>query len=171
MTVCFIMSRTSSRVNPQSIVCMSVKELLARSSRHIWRLSDIRATRFEPTTTPSKHLLVFKTSSRHVLKKSLISLQRNNFSSSMTSWRCLENILKTSCKTSWRRLGRRKIIALKRYWSRLEDMSWRRLEDISWRCLRTSWRQTKCFLKLSVSNKSKCVSNKSGISQIYIWRI
>ena len=34
------MSRTSFRVNPHSIVCLNVKELLARSRRHIWSLSD-----------------------------------------------------------------------------------------------------------------------------------
>ena len=47
-----------------------------------------------------------------------------------TFWRRLEDVLKTSCKTSWRRLGRRKIVTLKTSWSRLEDMSWRRLEDV-----------------------------------------
>ena len=35
-----IMSRTSIRVNPHSIVYLNVKELLARSRRHIWSLSD-----------------------------------------------------------------------------------------------------------------------------------
>ena len=34
------MSRKSLRVNAQSIVCLNIKELLARSRRHIWRLSD-----------------------------------------------------------------------------------------------------------------------------------
>ena len=34
-----IMSRTSLRVNPHSIVCLNAKELLARSRCHIWRLS------------------------------------------------------------------------------------------------------------------------------------
>ena len=33
----------------------------------------------------------------------------------------------------WRRLGRRKIVALNTSSRRLEDMSWRRLENISWR--------------------------------------
>ena len=36
----FIMSRTSFRVNPHDIVCLNVKEFLARSRRHIWDLSD-----------------------------------------------------------------------------------------------------------------------------------
>ena len=40
-----IMSRTSFRVNPHSIVCLNVKELLARSRRHIWRLSDSNVIR------------------------------------------------------------------------------------------------------------------------------
>ena len=35
-----ILSRTSFRVNLQSIVCLNVKELLARRRRHIWSLSD-----------------------------------------------------------------------------------------------------------------------------------
>ena len=34
------MSRTSFRVNSHSIVCLNVKELLARSRHHIWSLSD-----------------------------------------------------------------------------------------------------------------------------------
>ena len=34
------MSRTRFRVNPHSIVCLNVKEFLARSRRHIWILSD-----------------------------------------------------------------------------------------------------------------------------------
>ena len=35
-----VMSRTSFRVNPHSIVCLNVKQLLAPSRRHIWILSD-----------------------------------------------------------------------------------------------------------------------------------
>ena len=34
------MSRTSFRRNPHSIVCMNVKQFLARSRCHIWILSD-----------------------------------------------------------------------------------------------------------------------------------
>ena len=37
------MSRTSFRVNLHSIVCLNVKELLARSRRHIWSLSHSMA--------------------------------------------------------------------------------------------------------------------------------
>ena len=40
-----IMSHTSFRVNPHSIVCLNVKELLARSRRHIWSLSDSNVIR------------------------------------------------------------------------------------------------------------------------------
>ena len=39
--------------------------------------------------------------------------------------RRLEDILQDVLKTSWRRLGRRKIVTLRTSWRRLEDMSWR----------------------------------------------
>ena len=38
-----ITSSTSFRVNPNFIVCLNVKELLARRSRYIWNLSDLLA--------------------------------------------------------------------------------------------------------------------------------
>ena len=101
-------------------------------------------------------LFISKTSSRHVLKRH----QRNNFWSSKTSWRRLEDVLQISlkdvfktswrhlarhledafktfsrhiCKTSSRSLGRRKIVTLKTCWRRLEDVFWRRLQHVSWR--------------------------------------
>ena len=81
-------------------------------------------------------------------------LQRNNFTSFKTSWRRIH-----------RHLGRRKIVTLKTSSRRFEDMSWRRLEDVLKTYLedvfKTSRRQTKFLLVISVSNKSKCVSNKS----------
>ena len=40
-----IMSLTRFRVNPQSIVCLNVKELLARSRHQIWSLSDSQMIR------------------------------------------------------------------------------------------------------------------------------
>ena len=40
-----IMSRTSFRVNPHSIASLNVKELLARSRRHIWSLYDSNGIR------------------------------------------------------------------------------------------------------------------------------
>ena len=55
-------------------------------------------------------------------------------------------LVKTSCKTSWRHLERRKIVTLKTSWRRLKDMSWTRLEDMSWRRLEDmSWRPLKDF--------------------------
>ena len=68
-------------------------------------------------------------SSKHVLKMSSTCLRRNNLTSSKTSWRhlakkswrLLEDVFKTSRKTSSRRLGRRKIVMLKTSWRRLED--------------------------------------------------
>ena len=105
---------------------------------------------------PSKHLLVFKTSwSRHVLKTSSIRVQRNNFSSSKTSWRHparrledvedVEDVLKTCFED-----------VLKTY---LEDMSWRRPENMLWKHLQEVLETKK--MGISVSHKSKCVCNKS----------
>ena len=93
-------------------------------------------------THPSKHLFVFKTSSRHVLKTSSILLQRNNFSSPKTS-------CKDALKTSWRHLPRcledvledEKLLC----WRRLEEMSWRCLKDMSWRCLQNALEKNKMF--------------------------
>ena len=99
--------------------------------------------------------------------------------------RRLENVLKTSWRrlpnTSWRHLGRRRIVTLNTSWRRLEDMCWRRLEDMSWKPLedmswrpledmssrrlqdvfKTSWRQTKCLLGISLFNRYKSLSGKS----------
>ena len=87
-----------------------------------------------------------------------------------TSWRCPEDVLKTSRKTSWRRFGRRKIVMLKMSWRCLEDMSWRRLEDMSWKHLQDVLVTRK--MGISASHKSKCVCiYQVYISQIYIWRI
>ena len=43
---------------------------------------------------------IFKTSSRHVFKTFSRHLRRNNFSSSKTSWRCLQDVLRDAFKTS-----------------------------------------------------------------------
>ena len=40
-----VMSRTSFRGNLYSIVCLNIKELLARSRRHIWSLGDSNGIR------------------------------------------------------------------------------------------------------------------------------
>ena len=63
--------------------------------------------------------------------------------------RRLENVL----KTSWRHLSK----MFRRHLARREDVLKACLEDV----FKTSWRQTKCLLRISVSNKCKCVSNKS----------
>ena len=90
---------------------------------------------------------VFKKSSRHALKNFSIPLQRNNFTSSETSWRPLRRQNNITLKTSWRRLEDMS-------WRRLEGMSWRRLENMSWRCLedllKVLWRQPKYLLGISV---------------------
>ena len=70
-------------------------------------------------------------------------LQRNNFSSSKTSWRRLvktpwrrlENVLKTSRKTSWRHV-------LKTSWRHVFKTSWRHTLKTPWRhVLKTSSRR------------------------------
>ena len=67
---------------------------------------------------------ILKTSSRHLLKTSSTRLQRNNFTSSKTSWRLVvenEKLLR---------------------WRRIEDMFRRRLENMCYRCLEgISWRR------------------------------
>ena len=51
------------------------------------------------------------------------------------------------------------------HWRRLQDVLKTCLEDVLKTCLedvlKTLWRQAKYLLGISVSNKSKCVSNKS----------
>ena len=117
-------------------------------------------------------IVTLKTSWRYVLKTSSTHLQRNNLSLP----RRLEDVLKLSwrrlAKTIWRHLGRRKIITWRTSWRHLEDMSWRRLENVLKTyledVLRTLWRQTKYLLGISVSNKSKCASNKSIFQNLYL---
>ena len=136
----------------------------------IWRSKDVpgRLIRDIPRTfsgrpledlqsTPSKYLLVLKTSWRHVLKTSSTRLQRNNFTSSKTSWKTkncyAEDVLKTSwrhvLKTSWRhvlktsstRLQRNNFTSSKTSWRHVLKTSWRHVLKMSWRhILRTSWR-------------------------------
>ena len=94
----------------------------------------------------SKHYVclldVLQISSRHVFKTPWRRLQRNNFSSSKTSWRRLARGLENVFKTSSRHLGRRKIVTLKTCWRRLQDvlktnkcllgMFWTSLEKRFW---------------------------------------
>ena len=98
---------------------------------------------------------LFKTSPRHALKTSSTHLQRNNFTSSedekLLHWRrpqdalniCLEDLLKTYLEDVWKTC--------------VEDVLKTCLGDV----LKTLWRQTKNLLGTAVSNKSKCISNKS----------
>ena len=84
------------------------------------------------------------------LKTSSTRLQRNNFTSSKTSSRRLEDALEGEQLLRWRRLE--DVLN-----TCLEDVLKTYLENV----LKTLWRETKCLLGISVSNKSKCVSNKS----------
>ena len=127
---------------------------------------------------PSKHLFVLKTSWRciqdmswrHLHHVSSVTILRLPRRLEDILQRCLEDVL----KTSWRRLGRLKIVTLKTSWRRLEDMPWRRLEDMSWRCLGDmSWRHILKTCRRHYVNKQNtywgylyltnltCVSNKS----------
>ena len=51
-----IMSCASFRVNPHSIVCLSVKELLAQKSCHIWSLCDSNEIRTQNQLVRSRTL-------------------------------------------------------------------------------------------------------------------
>ena len=85
-------------------------------------------------------------------------LQRNNFTSFKTSWRRLEDVLEDEKLLRWRRLEDVLKTCLEDVLKTcLEDVLKTYLEDV----FKTSRRQTKCLLVISVSNKSKCVSNKS----------
>ena len=110
-------------------------------------------------------------------------LQRNNFSSSKTSWRRLEDVLKMFCKhilkTSWRRLEHISQDVLKTSWRGLQDvledeklLRWRRLEDVLKTCLedvlKTSWRQTKCLLGISVSNHGLLTNLNQYLTNLYL---
>ena len=87
---------------------------------------------------------LFKTSSRRLGRRKIVTLKTSSRRLEDMSWRCLEDM-------SWRRL---------------EDMSWRCLEDMPWRPLKDFMETNKiltgdiCIL-ISGFNKPKCVSNKS----------
>ena len=70
--------------------------------------------------TTSRH--TFKTFSRHVFKTSWRRLQHNNFASSDTSWRPIQNIFKTSCKMSSR--------CLQDILVDVKLLRWRRVEEV-----------------------------------------
>ena len=68
----------------------------------------------------------------------------------------LEDVLKASRKTSWRRLGRRKIVLL--------NTCSRRLDDV----LKTSSRQTKCLLAISASNHGLLTNINHYLTNLYL---
>ena len=87
---------------------------------------------------------------------------------------CLPRSLEDILKTSWKRLGRRKIVTLKTSWRCLQDMSSRHvfktcLQDILKTCLRNvhktclqdAFSEWECLLGISVSKKSKSVFDRS----------
>ena len=80
------------------------------------------------------------------------------------SWRRLQNVLSV---TIFRLPRRFEDVLQMRLKDVLEDeklLRWSRLEDVLKTCLedvlKTSWWQTKCLLGISLSNKSKSVSDK-----------
>ena len=87
----------------------------------IWRPSKVACLDISNLVATTQQTFV---GFQDVLKTSSIRLQRNNFSSSKTYWRYLEDVLKTSWKT-------RNCYG----------------EDF----FKTSWRQTKCLLWISIS--------------------
>ena len=104
---------------------MSSRRLAKMSSRQFQDVSSSQTVLFNTSSRPSKHLLVLKTSWRHLARR-LEDMSRRRLED--MSWRRLEDI-------SWRCLEDMS-------WRCLEDMSWRRLEDMSWRCLEDiSWRR------------------------------
>ena len=98
--------------------------------------------------TPSKHLLVLKTSSRrlqhmsstrlqHVFSVAILRLPRRLEDVLKTSWRRLEEVL----KTSWKTKNCYAEDVLKTSWRHVLKTSWRHVLKMSWRhVLKSSWR-------------------------------
>ena len=113
---------------------------------------------------PSKHSSWWR-STEDVLKTSWRRLQCNTFLSSKTSWihNCKTSctyVLKTSWKTSWRRLE--DVLG-----KRIANTSWRRLEDI----FKTSWKTKSVTLKTSSKRLEDVLENKKcllGSNLIFI---
>ena len=120
-----------------------------------WSWRRLQRYNFSSSKTTSRHLARCL---QHVFARRLEDVLEDE---KLWHWRRIEDVLKTCLEDLLRKC--------------LEDFLKTCLEDVLKTCLedvcKTSSRQTKCFLELSVSSKSKCVSNKSSISQIYIWRI
>ena len=108
---------------------------------------------------PSKYLLVLKTSLRRLQDMSWGRLQHVFSVTILRLPRRLQNVLEDEKLLRWGRLQD----VLK---TCLEDDLKTCLDEVLKTCLedvlKTLWRQTKYLLEISVSNKSKCVSNKSA---------
>ena len=116
---------------------------------------------------PIKHLLIFKTSSRHVLKTSSTRLQCNNFTSSKTSWRRLEDVFKTSRKTSWKTKNCYAEDVFKTSWRHVLKTSWRHILKTSSR--RLGGKQNFYWWYLYLTNLNVYLTNLCFTN--YIWEI
>ena len=118
---------------------------------------------------PSKHLLVFKTSWRSLQDMSWRRLQHVFNVTTLRLPRRLEDALNPPCqdvlKTSWRRFQDLSQDVFKTSWRHVLKTSWRHILIC---VFKTSRRQAKFLLVISVSNKSKCVSNKSLFHKLYL---
>ena len=120
--------------------------------------------------SPNKHLLVLKTSWRHVLKTSSTHLPRNNFSLFV-----FEDVLKTSwkmsCKTSWKTKNCYAEDVFKTSSRHFLKTSWRYVLKTSWRhALKTSWRHVLKTFSRRLGDKKIgiAVSNESNV-YIDLW--
>ena len=130
-----------------------LQDLLQDVFRTSWKTKNCYAE--DVLKTSWRHVL--KTFWRHVLKTSWRCLAK-------TSSRRLQDVFKTSCKTSWKTKNCYAEDVLMTSWRHDLKTSWRPILKTSWRpILKTSWRrrQAKCLPGISVSNRSKYVSNKS----------
>ena len=119
----------------------------------------------------SDAILLNQHAQQYNLKTSSTRFQCNNISSSKTSWRHLQDVF----KTSWKKRNCYVENVLKTSWRCFKDMSrlktsWRNIFKTSSRCFgdNTSSRclgDKQFLLRISVSNKSKCVSHKSIFHQ------
>ena len=96
-----------------------------------------------------------------VLKTSSTRLQRNNFTSSKTSWRYLEDTLQDVLEDEKMLCWRRHQYVLKTY---LEDVLKACLEDV----LKTLWRQKKYLLGISVTYKSNMYLTNLYLTNLHL---
>ena len=104
--------------------------------------------RFVKLNFPSKHLLVLKTSWKSLQDMSWRHLQHVFSVTMLRLPRRLEDVLKTSCKTSWKTKNCYAEDVLKTSWRHVLKTSWRHVLKTSWRCLEDmSWRPLKDFME------------------------